>query len=70
MRGLNTNMEIRETAAKKDVKLWQIADRFGVTDMTFSRWLRHEFSEEKKAKALEYINIIEAERKAEKTAGV
>ena len=44
------NLEIREYAKKKDVKFWKIAERLGIADATFSRHLRHEFSEEKKNK--------------------
>ena len=52
------NLEIRETAARKGVFLWEIAEVFGVHDTNFSRKLRNEFSPEDKAKALAAIDTI------------
>ena len=45
-----TNVEIRREAAGAGVKLWQIADKLGVTDSYFSRKLRKEFTNEEKEK--------------------
>ena len=57
------NEKLRETAQKKGVNLWQLADRFGVADTTFARWMRHEFEPERKQKALQFIEEIAAERR-------
>lgn len=57
-----TNREIREVAKQKGVKLWEIADRFGINDGNFSRKLRHEFSAEKKNEVLNIISEIAASR--------
>lgn len=50
------NLEIRNEANAHGVRLWQIAEALGVTDGTFSRWLRRELPEERKA---EIMGIIE-----------
>lgn len=57
------NQEIRETAKKAGVKLWQIADELGILDVNFSKLLRHELSEEKKAEICSIIAKIEREEK-------
>ena len=56
------NERIREEAFKKGVRLWEIAERFGMADTAFSRKLRKELSPEDTEKALNYINDIYAER--------
>lgn len=47
---MQTNIEIRQEAAGAGVKLWQIADKLGITDSYFSRKLRKEFTNEEKEK--------------------
>lgn len=42
------NIDIKELAKKSNVKLWQVADRLGLTDITFSKKLRKELSKEEK----------------------
>ncbi|WP_432352630.1 hypothetical protein [Anaerotruncus rubiinfantis] len=54
-----TNQDIRFEAAGAGVKLWQIADKLGITDSSFSRKLRKEFGTEEK----EHIRQIIAELK-------
>lgn len=54
------NKEIRETAQKAGVKLWQLAEELGMSDCCFSRKLRKEFSPEDKAKALNAIERLKA----------
>jgi hypothetical protein len=53
------NLDIKAEAKQMNVKLWQIADALHLTDNTFSRKLRHEFSAEEKSK----IRTIIAELK-------
>lgn len=50
-----TNQEIRQTAKNAGIKLWQIADKLGITDGNFSRKLRHELAEPEKQKILDII---------------
>ena len=55
------NETIRQTAADKNVKLWQIAERYGVSDSNFSRKLRRELPEDEQQRIIEIINQIAAE---------
>jgi len=50
-----TNEDIRKEAKEAGVKLWQIAQRLGITDGNFSRRLRKELSAEEKAQVLSII---------------
>lgn len=50
------NRDIRTAALKAGVKNWQIADKLGIHEGTFSRKLRYELNSEEKSKI---INIIE-----------
>lgn len=56
------NERIKETAKKKGVRLWEVADRFGMVDSVFSRKLRKELSPEQRKQALQYIDEIAASR--------
>lgn len=55
------NMDLREYSNKRNIPQWQIAKAFGVVDTTFCKWMREEFSEEKKAKYREIVDSIAAE---------
>ena len=52
------NKEIRETAKKFGVKMWQIADKLGINDGNFSRKLRHELADEEKNRILNIIHEL------------
>lgn len=52
------NKELREYAAGKKVKLWQVAEKFGVSDVTFSKKLRHELSKEDAERFKVYVDEI------------
>ena len=43
------------------MKLWQIADRLGITDCAFSRLLRKELPEDKQAQIMQIIAELEQE---------
>ncbi len=61
--GVNlNNKEIREYASSKDILLWQIADKLGITDGNFSRKLRHEFTPEEKERIKKIIDKISEEQ--------
>lgn len=47
---MRANTDIRETAKRAGVRLWQIADELGINDGNFSRKLRRELSADEKAK--------------------
>lgn len=44
------NMDLREYARKKKVPFWRIAEKYGLADSNFSRMLRHELTENEKAR--------------------
>ena len=55
------NTDIREAAIRSGIKLWQIADRLGVTDSTFSRKLRKELDLESKKRIMAIVSDIAEE---------
>ena len=59
------NREIRMIARENAVFLWEIAERLGITDASFSRKLRHELPEDEKQKIFKIINDIAKEREEE-----
>lgn len=52
------NIELKFYASSKGVRLWQVADKFGITDSAFSRKLRHELSKEDAEKFKVYVDEI------------
>lgn len=58
------NKDIRDYARIRDVRLWEIANALGINDATFSRKLRIELSEDKKAEIYSIIDRLAAEQKA------
>lgn len=40
-----SNYDIKAVASSKDVKMWQIADKYGVSEYTFCRKLRKPLSD-------------------------
>ena len=52
------NQDIKERAKAEGIPLWMIAEKFGITDGQFSRWLRHEFTAERKKQAFEFIEEL------------
>lgn len=53
--------EIKKAILAAGLRIWQVADEYGVNDSTFSRKLRHNFSPEDTEKVL---SIIEKLKKA------
>lgn len=59
------NMDIRDYAKKQKVNLWEVSERLGYAHETaFSRILRHELPEDKKAEIYAIIDKLAAEQKA------
>ena len=56
------NVKIRERAKAADVKLWEVAERCGLTDSSFSRKLRRELPEAEQKLLLVIIDQLAAER--------
>lgn len=52
MVNVKANMEIRKKIIEKGLFYYQIAKRLGVSDITFSRWMREELSEPRKQRIL------------------
>lgn len=59
---MENNIEIRNAIFTNNIKKWEVANKLGVTDSTFSRMLRNEISNEKKR---EILNIITTLKKGE-----
>ena len=56
------NLNVRNQAKIHGLKLWEIAEEYGVTDSTFSRKLRHELSEEESEKIIMIIENLSKRR--------
>lgn len=55
------NQRIREAATAAGVKLWQIAEAYGLSDGNFSRKLRRELPEEEQKRILKIIEELKKE---------
>lgn len=55
------NTDIRTTAKQNGVYLYEIAEKLGVSEPTFNRWLRKELSAELKEEATAAIEEIRKE---------
>lgn len=64
MHETTANSVLRQRAAEKNIPLWMIAKKFGITDSQFSRWLRDELSAERMKQALQYVDEIARDRAA------
>ena len=60
------NQEIRDAAKKSGIRLWQVAEIYGINDGNFSRKLRKELPQEEKQKILDIITHL-AQNKQEVT---
>ncbi|MBQ4424570.1 MAG: hypothetical protein II882_02400 [Lachnospiraceae bacterium] len=56
------NVEIRERAKASGVAQWEIAECLGIHEAVLSRKLRHELSDDEKAKIFEIIDQIKERR--------
>lgn len=56
------NERIRAAAKETGVRLWEIAERVGITDSNFSRKLRRELPDTEQDRLLAIIDAIAAER--------
>ncbi len=52
------NRDIKQEAKAAGARLWQIAQRLGLTDGNFSRKLRYELSETEKARIMAIIEDL------------
>lgn len=58
---MKANMEIREKARVRGVRLWQIADALGMQESQFSKKLRKELVEDEQSKILDIIDDLAKE---------
>jgi hypothetical protein len=58
-------MELRQTIKKYGIRMWEMAEVWGISDSKLTRALRHEFTKEQRESAVKAMNvIIEARKKA------
>ena len=62
---MKRNNDVRLAAKENRVYLYEIAEKLGVSEPTFIRWLRKELDEPTKRKALAAIEQIRREREIE-----
>lgn len=59
------NNDIREATKKAGLKLWQVAEAYGMQDSNFSRKLRQELPSDEQAKILAIIkNLAQGRQEA------
>ena len=52
------NMDLRDYAKSKGVKLWQIAEKLNINDGNFSRKLRKELQDQEKKKIIMIVDEV------------
>ncbi len=62
---IRRNLEVRSAAKENGVYLYEIAEKLGVSEPTFNRYLRKELSDGLKAKVLAAIEEIKREHESE-----
>lgn len=50
--------EIRKKIIESGLKIWQVAEAYGVADTTFSKYLRKDFTKEDTEKLLNIISEL------------
>lgn len=55
------NKDIKDYFKLKSVPMWRVAERLGIADSNFSRMLRYEISEDKKAEIFKIIDELAEE---------
>ncbi|HPT70544.1 MAG TPA: hypothetical protein PKW50_10380 [Syntrophomonas sp.] len=56
---IKNNMEIRNATRTAGLKLWQVAEAYGMTESSFSRMLRKELSPENNQKVIDIIHHLQ-----------
>lgn len=60
------NEKIKGYAKSKKVKLWQLAERYGMRDTNFSKILRHPLPQKEERVLMEMIDVIADEQETDK----
>lgn len=55
-----TGTEIRAMILESGVRLWQVADALGIADTTFTKHLRHDFTDDETARIQSIIEELKA----------
>lgn len=55
------NQDIRQELRDSNIPFWLVARHFGVSEVTFSRWMRDELSEARRQKIRAFVATIKAE---------
>lgn len=58
---MQENRTVRKAAMTAGISLWQIAEKLGVSESTFHRWLRNPLPAEVEQKCLNAIHELERE---------
>jgi hypothetical protein len=59
------NKDLRDAIKKYGIRMWEMAEVWGISDSKLTRALRHEFNKEQMESAVKAINVIlEARKKA------
>ncbi len=59
------NVQIREAAKASGIRLWQVAERYGLSDGNFSRKLRRELPQHEQVRILGIIDDLAKEKAGE-----
>ena len=57
------NLEIRNAIIKFNLKQWEVAEKYGLSESNFSRLLRRELPSDKKKKVIDIINKLKIKNK-------
>lgn len=56
------NEQIRIVMHRSGVKQWEVAEQLGISEFTYSRWLRSELPDDKKVQILQAISDVSAKK--------
>ena len=56
------NIDIRKAINNANLRYWEVAKEYGLTDSNFTRLLRFELSEDKRAKIMKIIEDIKGKK--------
>ncbi len=58
------NDEIKAYAKQAGVRLWEVAERLNITDVSFSKKLRYELDQDMKCRIVKLIDKIASEKQS------
>lgn len=63
---IKRNDDIRRSIRESGLHQWMVAERLGISEATFTRWLRSEMGDEKKRLVIDAINELKRELEEQK----